>query len=59
MKRNWAVFPVCAIKDDSKNLAAAMQWLIDNIDDVKNPKKIVHVGVNLNTNSNSNKSKGQ
>lgn len=45
MKRNWAVFPVCAIKDDSKNLGAAMEWLIDNIDDVKNPKKVINMGL--------------
>jgi small GTP-binding protein len=44
MKRNWAVFPVCAIKDDANSLAAAMEWLIDNIDDVANPKKVIKMG---------------
>ena len=24
MKRNWAIFPVCAIKDEGHNLDAAM-----------------------------------
>ncbi len=44
MKRNWAVYPVCSIKDEGSNLEAAMEWLIDNIDDVKNPKKVINMG---------------
>ena len=44
MKRNWAIFPVCAIKEEGNNLDAAMQWLINNIDDVEHPKKNIKVG---------------
>lgn len=49
MKRNWAVYPVCAIKDESHNLPAAMEWLINNIDDIKNPKKVINMGLSMKT----------
>ena len=41
MKRNWAIFPVCAIKEQGNNLNSAMEWLIENIDDVDHPKKTI------------------
>lgn len=44
LKRNWAIFPVCAIKEQGNNLDEAMKWLIDNVDDVEHPKKTVKVG---------------
>lgn len=44
MKRNWAIYPVTAIKEEENNLDKAMQWLIDNIDDTMRPKKIVKYG---------------
>ena len=43
MKRNWAIFPVCAIKEEGSNLAPAMEWLINNIDDVFHPKKTIKI----------------
>lgn len=47
LKRNWAIYPVCAIKTQDKNLAAAMEWLITNINDVSHPKKVVQIGGSL------------
>jgi 50S ribosomal subunit-associated GTPase HflX len=35
MKRNWAIYPVTAIKDhQSSGLLPAMEWLIDNINQI-------------------------
>lgn len=53
LKRNWAIYPVCAIKEEGNNLGAAMEWLIQNIDDIKNPKKVIQMGI-----GGSNKRKG-
>ena len=47
MKRNWAIFPVCAIKDEGHNLDAAMEWMISNINDISHPKKVVKIGNTL------------
>jgi len=49
MKRNWAVFPVCAIKDEGHKLAAAMEWMMSNIDDIKHPKKVINMGLSKTT----------
>lgn len=50
IKRNWAVYPVCAIKQEANNLDKAMEWLINNINDIKNPKKVIDMG-KIRTNS--------
>lgn len=52
MKRNWAIYPVTAIKEEENNLDKAMQWLIDNIDDTMRPKKIVKYGWSKKSNVN-------
>ena len=54
LKRNWAIYPVCAIKEEGNNLGAAMEWLIQNIDDINNPKKVIEMGIG----GGKNKSKG-
>lgn len=45
LKRNWAIYPVTAIKEHSESgLAQAMEWLIHNIDDTEYPKVKINVG---------------
>lgn len=45
MKRNWAIYPVTAIKDhEGSGLVSAMEWLIDNINHVDGPKVKIEVG---------------
>lgn len=45
MKRNWAIYPVTAIKDhENSGLVPAMEWLIDNVNHVEGPKVKIEVG---------------
>jgi len=39
LQRNWAIYPVTAIKDhESSGLVPAMEWLVDNIDLLDGPR---------------------
>lgn len=44
LKRNWAIFPITAIKETSNGLPEAMEWLVMNIDHVKHFTKKVNIG---------------
>jgi hypothetical protein len=45
LKRNWAIYPVTAIKDhESSGLVPAMEWLIENVNQVEGPKVKIEVG---------------
>lgn len=45
LKRNWAIYPVTAIKDhEGSGLVSAMEWLINNINHVEGPKVKIEVG---------------
>ena len=45
MKRNWAIYPITAVKEQKESgLPAAMEWLISNIEDTEHPKVKVQVG---------------
>ncbi len=45
LKRNWAIYPVTAIKDhENSGLVAAMEWLIDNVNHLEGPKVKIEVG---------------
>jgi hypothetical protein len=45
IKRNWAIYPVTAIKEHGESgLPAAMEWLIDNIENLEFPKVKIEVG---------------
>lgn len=45
LHRNWAIYPVTAIKEhDTSGLIPAMEWLIENIDHTEHPKVTLNVG---------------
>ncbi len=44
MKRNWAIFPVTAIKENNSGLAEALEWLVNNIEHVAHYTKKINVG---------------
>jgi hypothetical protein len=44
MKRNWAIFPVTAIKEKNSGLTEALEWLVDNIEHIAHFTKKINVG---------------
>ena len=45
IKRNWAIYPVTAVKEhEQSGLPPAMEWLIDNIENLEFPKVKIEVG---------------
>lgn len=45
LQRNWAIYPVTAIKDhETSGLVPAMEWLVDNIDLLDGPRVKIQVG---------------
>ena len=44
LKRNWAIFPVTAIKEKDSGLGEALEWLVMNIDHVSHFTKKINVG---------------
>lgn len=44
LKRNWAIFPVTAIKESNNGLHEAMEWLVININHLQHFTKKVSVG---------------
>ena len=45
MKRNWAVYPVTAVRPLSESgLGEAMEWLVNNIAEPLQPKVRINVG---------------
>lgn len=49
LQRNWAIYPVTAIKDhETSGLVPAMEWLVDNIDLLDGPRVKIQVGWLIN-----------
>ena len=41
LDRNWAIFPICGIKQKGSNLEEAMEWLVENLNKNESRKKTV------------------